>query len=223
MGEVAYGHRSSGVEDIQPLVQSAGPKFGRRASDDFTCVPAIAGHGVCCARFVHAERLELLPLFRGPLRSWARAAAIQWPQPQVALRFLGDRPDIVVWQIPRSLPPPTAVLADGVASVTSRPFSVPATGNACESLQVLCDCASAKPIAHLVSARNTSGARRAPDFRCAAAAPLPCRAAQVPKCACDFAFTTTLFLRPDTIPVYRFSGYRCSRYTAAQGVAASPV
>src|SRR6266851_5054197 len=91
------------IEDIQTLVQGAGPNAASIIDEQRAY--RVAGERVRFVRVV-PERLELL---RAPIPA-GHAAAVRG-QPQVALRVLGDRPDIVAGK-PVLIAALTAVLAD---------------------------------------------------------------------------------------------------------------
>src|ERR1700733_4990626 len=98
-----------GIEDIETLVQGAGPNAA--LSIDEQRAYRIAGQRVRYLRVV-AERLEL---FRPPIPA-SHAAAVRG-KPKGAMRILGDRPDVVAGQrVP--IAAFAAVLAYRVAIVT---------------------------------------------------------------------------------------------------------
>src|SRR6266404_8134074 len=127
------------IENIQASVQGAGPNAA--SSIDEQGAYRVAGQ---CVRFVRVvpERLELLC----PPIPASHAAAFRG-QPQVALRVLGHRPDIVAGK-PVLIAALTAVLADRVAIVTVEAVFGPQPQVTLRVLQDAVDGALREPIAH---------------------------------------------------------------------------
>src|SRR6266404_2493559 len=127
------------IEHIQTLVQSTRPDAA--SSIDEQRAYRVAGERVRIVRVV-PERLEVL---RPPIPA-GHAAAVRG-QPQVALRVLRHRPDIVAGKsvLIAAL---TAVLADRVAVVTVEAVFGPQPQVTLRVLQDAVDGALRKPIAH---------------------------------------------------------------------------
>src|SRR6266403_1561416 len=147
------------IEHIQTLVQSTRPDAA--SSIDEQRAYRVAGERVRIVRVV-PERLEVL---RPPIPA-GHAAAVRG-QPQVALRVLRHRPDIVAGKsvLITAL---TAVLADRVAVVTVEAVFGPQPQVTLRVLQDAVDGALRKPIAHreMLEIHGLHGGHRGLRARC---------------------------------------------------------